>query len=144
MCVVMIKPCPLPHPHMLNIAHPVPWKPYAKFQTGMSFNLLLIAKQHPVGVATAKLHPMWLIVLIRVFGEHKSNFRLICPLIGFWYPNKLTVGVAMTKLHLLPNPHVVINAHPVTWRSHDKFRPFWSKGLAVMARHTNLLTNQNI
>ena len=31
-----------------------------------------------------------------------------------------------TKPQLLPNPHVVTNAHPVTWSPYTEFHPDWS------------------
>ena len=40
------------------------------------------------------------------------------------------------KFHILQYIHRVINAYPVIWRPHAKFLPFWSMGLAVMARNT--------
>ena len=74
-----------------------------------------------MGVAIAKPHPMWLIMLTQVLGDHAPNFSLIIPSISFWQPKQLLVGVAMTKLHLLPPPHVVNNAHQVTWSPYVKF-----------------------
>ena len=47
-------------------------------------------------------------------------------LINFLKPKLLPVGVAMTKLHSLPCPHVFNNAHPVSRRVYTKFWPFWS------------------
>ena len=43
-----------------------------------------------------------------------SNFGLVGPLISFWQLKQLSVGVANNKLHTLPHPHVVNNAHLVT------------------------------
>ena len=49
----------LPGHHLCNNADPVHWKLHAKFQPGWSFDLLVITKQLPVGMAMAKPHPMW-------------------------------------------------------------------------------------
>ena len=51
---------------------------------------------------------------------------LVGPLMSFWQPKLLPVGVVNTKLHTLPYPHVVNNAHPVTWTPYVQFQPYWS------------------
>ena len=54
-----------------------------------------------------------------------SNFGLVTTLISFWQP-KLPIGVANKNPHTLPQPPVVINAHPVTWIPYAKFQLDWS------------------
>ena len=36
------------------------------------------------------------------------------------------MGVGNIKPHSLSHPHVVNNAHPITWTPHAKFEPNWS------------------
>ena len=55
-----------------------------------------------------------------------SNFGLVGPLISFWQPKQLPVGLANTKAHPLQHPHAVINVHPITWTPYAKFQPDWS------------------
>ena len=74
MGVVMTKPHPLPHLHMLNNAQTVPWKSHVKFQPGWSFDKFLRVKQLPVSVAMAKPHPIWLIMLAWVLGRAHIKF----------------------------------------------------------------------
>ena len=69
---------------MLNNAHLVPCKLHAKFQPGLSFNLLLIAKQLPMGVVIPEPHLYLLIMFTQVLGDHTSIFGLIGLLIDFW------------------------------------------------------------
>ena len=57
----------------------------------------------------AKPHPMWLIMLTQVLGNHTPKFGLIGLLISFWQPKQLSVGIAMTRSHPLPHPHAVNN-----------------------------------
>ena len=33
-----------PHPYVVNITHPISWRPCVKFQLGCAVNLLLVAK----------------------------------------------------------------------------------------------------
>ena len=54
---------------------------HAKSQSGLSFNLFLIAKQLPVGVAITKPHPY--VVKNLVPGDHTSIFDQIGPSIDF-------------------------------------------------------------
>ena len=54
----------------------------------------------------------------RAFVNHMPNFCLIGSLISFWQAKHLTSGVAMTKLHPLPDPYVVNNDHPGCWGTH--------------------------
>ena len=46
------------------------------------------------------------------------NFSVVNPLISFWQTKRLHVGVNMTKLHPLPLPRMVNNAHLVTQKNH--------------------------
>ena len=39
--VANTKPHTLPHPHVVNKAHPITWTPYAKFQPDWSINEFL-------------------------------------------------------------------------------------------------------
>ena len=51
----------------------------------------------PVAVAMKKLHSlphMWLIIFTLLLGDHMPNFSLIGPLISFWQPKQLPMGVA--------------------------------------------------
>ena len=98
MGVAMTKPHPLPH--LLN-TDPVPWKNMPNFCLVGP----LITKQLPVGVAMARLHPMWLIRLTQVLVDHTPNFGMIGHLIDFWQTKQLNVGMAMTKPHPLPPAH---------------------------------------
>ena len=46
--------------------------------------------------------------------RNHSNFGLVGPIISFWQPKQIPVGVANATPHTLPHPYVVGNAHPVT------------------------------
>ena len=108
----MTKSNPLPHPHMLNNAHPVPWKRCAKFQPGWPFDKLLIAKQLPVGVA---------IMLTQLLGDHTPNFSLIDTYIILWKQKQPSVGVPMKKPHQLLHLYMLNYADPVPWKPHANF-----------------------
>ena len=62
---------------MLDNTHSVPWKIHAKFQSSLSFDKLMLAKQLPASVAIEKPHPMWLVMLPQLLGDHTPNFGLI-------------------------------------------------------------------
>ena len=91
----------------------------------------------------------------------QNNFLWLWPdLLGTWIPRAkilpdwslinffffsfflkqklLPVGVAMTKLHPLPCPHVFNNTHLGSRRVYTEFQPFWSKCLAVIPRHKHI------
>ena len=68
-------------------------------------------------------------------SEKSTNtFGQTGPLISFWQPKELTVGLAGSKLHPLSYPHAVINAHPITCTPYAKFKPDWS--INVFLVHT--------
>ena len=50
---------------------------------------------------------------MKLYRNH-SNFGLVGPVISFWQPKQIPVGVANSKPHPLPHPHAVGNAHLVT------------------------------
>ena len=84
-------------------------------------------KQLPVAMAMARPHPIWLIMLTLVLGDHTPKFCLI-GLCLIFKARLLPVGVAMTKLHPLPCPHVFNNAHLGSRKVYTKFQLF---GLSV-------------
>ena len=51
------------------------------------------------------------------------NFGLVVTSISFWQPKEFPMGVANNRPHVLPYPHLVNNAHPVSWTSYAKFQP---------------------
>ena len=93
--------------HMLNNAHPVPWKPHSKFLHGWSFDWLLIAKQLSVGVAMKKMHllpyPHMLYnahpVLCELHAKYWPDLYYILLMIARKFP----LGVVITT----PHPYVV-------------------------------------
>ena len=87
-----------------------------------------------MGVAIAIPHThMWLIMLLRVLGDHTPNFGLTGHLVSFGQPEPLSMGVAMIK----PHPHVVNNAHSITWKPHTKFQLGWSFHYLLIAKITS-------
>ena len=54
------------------------------------------------------------------------KFCLVGPLISFWQPKVLPVGVTNAKPYTLLCPYVVNNTHPVTWTLYAQFQPDWS------------------
>ena len=89
-----------------------------------------------------KSHPIWLMMLTQILGNHMPNFGLVGLLISFWQTKQLSLGVAMTKTTPITTPTYANNAHPINWRTHAKFRSFRSECLSVMPRHTYVFTNQ--
>ena len=63
------------------------------------------------------------------------NFSPIDPLISFGQPKLLPMVVVITKVHLLPHPHVVSSAHLGIWKPHTKFQSDWWSGVAVRTAH---------
>ena len=53
-------------------------------------------------------------VNVKNYRSH-SNFGLVGPSISFWHPKQVPVSVANTEPRILPHPHVVNNAHLITW-----------------------------
>ena len=83
----------------------------------LHFTIIILAAQITfVGVDMIKPHS-------QVVNERPhAKFQPHCPSISF-------CGCGYDKT----TPTLVNNAHPGTWRSHTKFQPDWSSGLAMKA-----------
>ena len=53
---------------------------------------------------------MWFIMLTWLLENHMPYLSLVGPLINFWLPKQLPMGMAMYKLHPLTHAHMV-NGH---------------------------------
>ena len=76
----------LPHPHMVNNAHPVTWTPYAKFKPDWSINKFLAGTMTSYGMAMIGPHPLTHKTVINahpVFENHIPNFCMVSRLIRF-------------------------------------------------------------